>query len=834
MEHSQSGEQIPLLLSLDEVDGTHMPLVGGKAFRLAKLKQEGLNVPQGLVLTTAYFQAQLAHTRLTPLWAGSPDVAVSVDALNWLADTLKTKPLAPHLNQAILKEMERVFGPEEPTFAVRSSVVDEDQRDHSFAGIHLTELAVPRSAIPIAITRCWASALSGAAIQYRQQHGMSIQGIKIAILIQPMLTPEFSGIGFTLNPITGARNELVLEMAPGQGITLASGHIQPHMFRMQKTPPDYPLLEQTEPSPSQPVYRVVPFSAEERKDLARQLQLIEALFGEPQDIEWATAHHKTYILQTRPVTISTLPTQLTDQIWVQFDYPPPLPSPFFSSLLERSQADVLSYFLELGVDTGRAGEFGKLILGRPYLNLTLLNRMAAQLGYSLEGLLFGGGYEKLALERSPFKMDWRTAWRARRIQTKIFRQVQRAERAINSTEEQVDKLTTALKKSAATTAEWLAQARQMEELYGQLLRMWVQLETSTVLVAAVAGWLIDLPAAQLLALATQNAHTPDDEFRETLAGLAHRFKDDLPTRGYLQAGNFAAFADDPAVSPKFREEFEKLVDRFGQLAVHPADPASPRYREAPALLLALVQQRLQQTAPVGDKILQEAGWSAKLLVNRLERLYTLRHRLTNTSADTGSMCRRWGLQLGQQWVEAGWLAQPHDIFWLTIGEIERVLMAGESVGVTLSAAVQTRLASYRAYQTSQAPSQIRDGQLAAMPADGQLSGPVAEVAFGQPISPGQARGKVMVIRKPEEFTGGDGDIILVLPATGPEFLELLHRAAGLIVETGGLLSHGSVIAREYGIPGVANIPQATQRYRPGDTVLVDGSTGVVQVLESAA
>jgi pyruvate,water dikinase len=833
MERSQTGSLTPLLLNLDEVDGTHLPLVGGKAFRLAKLKQEGLNVPQGLVLTTACFQAQLAHTRLTPLWAGSPDVAVSADALNWLADTLKTKPLAPHLNQAILKELEQVFGPDEQTFAVRSSVVDEDQRDHSFAGIHLTELAVPRSAIPIAITRCWASALSGPAIQYRQQHGMSIQGIKIAILIQPMLTPEFAGIGFTLNPITGARNELVLEVAPGQGITLASGHIQPHMFRMQKLPPDYPLIEQTEPAPSQLVYSVVPFSAEERKDLAHQLQLIEALFGEPQDIEWATADNKIHILQSRPVTVSTLPTQLTDQIWVQLDYPKPLPSPFFSSLLERTQASVLSYFLELGVDTGRAVEFGKLILGRPYLNLTLLNRMAAQLGYSLEGLLFGGGYEKLAIERSPFKMDWRTAWRARRIQTKIFRQVQRAERAINTTEEQVDKLTTALKKSAVTAEEWLPQTRHMEELYGQLLRMWVQLETSMVLVTAVAGWLIDIPATQLLALAAHEPDNANDEFGEALAEVARSLKNDLKLQVYLQEGNFETFPDHPVISAEFREQFEKLLDQFGQVAVHPADPASPRYREDPPLLLQRLQQYLYQRQQLEDKALLEAGWSAKLLVNRLERLYALRHRLTNTSADTGSMCRRWGLQLGQQWVEAGWLAQPQDIFWLTMGEIERVLVAGESVGVTLSAAVQTRQESYRAYLAREAPARIRDWQIATMQAGGQLNGPEVDVAFGQPVSPGQARGRVMVIHKPEEFTDGEGDIILVLPSTGPEFLELLHRAAGLIVETGGLLSHGSVIAREYGIPAVANIPQATRRYHPGDTVLVDGSTGVVQVLEIA-
>ncbi|MCB0226321.1 MAG: hypothetical protein KDI02_21700, partial [Anaerolineae bacterium] len=106
-----------------------------------------------------------------------------------------------------------------------------------------------------------------------------------------------------------------------------------------------------------------------------------------------------------------------------------------------------------------------------------------------------------------------------------------------------------------------------------------------------------------------------------------------------------------------------------------------------------------------------------------------------------------------------------------------------------------------------------------------------DVFIGLPISPGQARGVVVVVRHPDEFNQIADNVILVMPSTDPAWLALLSSAAGLIVETGGLLSHGSVIAREYGLPAVANIPQATQRFQTGDTVLVDGSTGVIQLLE---
>ena len=205
------------LRTLDNIDGTDFSLVGGKAFRLALLRQNGLNVPPGLVLTTEFFEAQIKYAKLTPLWMGSPDVAVTTESLTWLSDSLKTKPIAKHLVDALHHQLDTVFDKTIDSFAVRSSAIDEDQRNHSFAGIHLTELGVPRSVLPIAITRCWASALGDVALKYRQVNGMSIQGIRMAVLIQPMLNPTCSGVGFTINPLTGNSEELIVEADVGAG-----------------------------------------------------------------------------------------------------------------------------------------------------------------------------------------------------------------------------------------------------------------------------------------------------------------------------------------------------------------------------------------------------------------------------------------------------------------------------------------------------------------------------------------------------------------------------------------------------------------------------------------
>jgi len=234
----------PWLRTLDEIEGGDLPLVGGKAFNLATLRRHGLPVPNGLVVTTAFFETQLGQHRLIPLWAGSPDVAVTEGALCWLADTLKVTPLTHELMGALRVRLAETF-PDVELFAVRSSAIDEDVAGHTFSGIHLSELGVPREVVPVSLGRCWASALSNPALQYRQQHGLSIQSIRLAVLIQPFIQPTAAGVAFTVNPLSGTRDELVIEATFGTGAAVVSGHVAPTRYRLANHPPDYPLVDWT-------------------------------------------------------------------------------------------------------------------------------------------------------------------------------------------------------------------------------------------------------------------------------------------------------------------------------------------------------------------------------------------------------------------------------------------------------------------------------------------------------------------------------------------------------------------------------------------------------------
>jgi pyruvate,water dikinase len=212
----------------------------------------------------------------------------------------------------------------------------------------------------------------------------------------------------------------------------------------------------------------------------------------------------------------------------------------------------------------------------------------------------------------------------------------------------------------------------------------------------------------------------------------------------------------------------------------------------------------------------------------------MRTRLRALYGQSMSGCRTWDLKLAARWTTKGWLAEHQDYFWLRMEEIERTLMAEAEVGPTLSALVRARRETYETYAATEMPYTLRESDVGRlMPGHGLVGTALSSVLSGLPVSPGQVQGRVIVLRQPEDLAHMQEGAILVTPSTDPAWFSIFPQARGLIVETGGLLSHGSIIAREFGLPAVANIPDATTRFRDGDLVLLDGGTGLVQILDPA-
>jgi pyruvate,water dikinase len=724
----------------------------------------------------------------------------------------------------------------------------------------LTELRVPRGALPIAITRCWASALSRAALEYRQVHGMSIQGIRVAVLIQPMLAPGCSGVGFTINPLTGSRDEFVIEASWGLGEAVVSGQVQPYFYKLANQPPDYPIIEQhpgsIPPPPETEPGRDGPLTAAELTDLAMQLAQVQALMGEAQDVEWAREDDSFFLLQTRPVAALPEAPPRLDIEWTRGSHPeflPELPSPLFGSLLERSQARAISFFKEVGLQVEGLGPYVKLILGRPYLNLTFLKRIISQVGLNPGNLLYTIGHTEPGSTGGQLSIDWGAVWQKRGIYWLLLKRAFSNTRHVKTYQATVDEALTRLEDGRfdAPPAAVLAQLRQHERIYNELfnanLGLAISISAATAVGSSLIAPLTPNPAIVVSTLALKDVKTSDAELNQALIQLSQLARQQPAVQNYL--------ADPAQTTPPspFQPEFERLLARYGHRAIYETDMGWPRYSDDPSPLLNIIRRYAQSDSISGfgeETAKAEVSWRSLIgevrwvqrwrcwlaapFIRTLRRLLLMRDRLNSVKARAMAAFRRWDLSLGQKWVERGWLVQADDIFWLTLEEVERTLMLEGDTVIGLSSTVQARKETYQTYAATKMPFTLTESQIPAIQLGvGLQAEATSDVLVGLPISPGQVRGTVLVLRHPDEFQRVADDIILVTSSTDPAWLPLLHLASGLIVEMGGLLSHGSVIAREYGLPAVANIVNATQIFQTGDSVLVDGSTGVVQILEPA-
>jgi len=588
--------------------------------------------------------------------------------------------------------------------------------------------------------------------------------------------------------------------------------------------------------------------------------------GEPQDVEWAQQDGKFFILQTRPVILPDQPPSTIDWTWTRGNYPeflPELPSPLFSSLLERTQLQGVTVFQQLGLKPDEQSPYARLILGRPYLNLTFLKRIISQAGLVPGNLLYTIGHTEPGGAGRNIPIDWSNAWRARRAYWRAFKQAFTMSGVVEEFQNTVDEVCSILNHPTLNVppTTLLSQFRQHEHVYAALfttnLKFSIAISTATAMASRLLGPLTPAPAPFVSALALKGVKTVDSSLNEALFNLGQlAYRDETTCQYFLNAAeDFADFADTGSVSMEFRMAFDNLLTKYGERAMYEADMGWPRYQEDPTALLDVIRQfaqsdiedtlhhHLHTGSTVGwdqldyrgvNRIVPWRRWLAVPFVRLLRRLSIMRDDANTQRARAIAACRHWNLTLGQYWTDKGWLTQPEDIFWLTLDEIERTLMVEENRGITLPVTVQARKETYQTYADTTMPFTVRESEIALIQLGvGFTTTDTSDVMVGLPVSPGQTRGRAVVLQNPHDYKMSDDDIILVLPSTDPTWLPLLRLAAGLVVEMGGLLSHGSVIAREYGLPAVANIPDATHRFHTGDIVLVDGSTGVVQIIEPA-
>ncbi len=814
------------LADIDEVDA---PFVGGKAFNCAWLARAGFRVPDGLVVTTQ----------------------ADDKALNRLAD---------HPWFAAFPASQR--------FAVRSSGIGEDSAGHSFAGVHDTFLDVAIADVAAAVRACLSSTGSEPARAYRETRGLAADAAA-GVLIQPMIAAAVSGVGFTVHPVTGA-DELLIDCAPGVGDQLVSGRIEPDHYRLQKR--SRAVIEQRVVAGRQPL------SHDELSRLADVLVRIEQHYGVPQDIEWAADETGPWILQSRPITTTAAVVGL-DIEWSRANL-----AEVFPDQMSPQALDGYDFLLNEGQRQFAGGLLGpeevfgppfKVFGGRMYINLSQLRRATQIGGTPAAALLRSLGHAEAITaadeiaRRPPIATIVRLFPDLARL---VWRDL-RAPRLVQALD---------IGNAAAIARLAVPQPDALDDrAIVDLLSEWRRGGADHMVVILTLGSLmvIEEQLRKALRAAGQDyeqfvyaqlaAGEPSVSTRQAfdLVALADVARQEPAAAAYLEArpDRFDDYRSALA-GTAFLEAFDRFLEAYGHRGLYESDWALPRFREDPTPLLfairthirnppaetrAAIAARLERTAADAWAALHASlTWWQRLtlqprvrfLVARLKQRYVLREHCRSELVRVLFHARRLQLVLAARFAGRGWIDAPSDYFLLLTKEIGAVV-GGEAEPAGLREIVRRRRQQRAAEARLTMPLYMRQSDVArvlspaaagaqAGEARGDASAPSVRAGrlTGLCVSRGVVTAEVVVIRDPREFALMKRGAILVAPATDPSWTPLFTLAAGVVVEVGGMLSHASTVAREYGLPALANVKQATTRLRTGDRVRLDASAGHADLL----
>ncbi|HEY7849256.1 MAG TPA: PEP/pyruvate-binding domain-containing protein [Ktedonobacterales bacterium] len=761
------------VLRLSECSRLDLPSIGTKAAHLAELAQEGFPVPVGFVLTADAFDRFLAANALN---LGSAQEAVAAASL------------PPDVAGALLTAAQELG---DVPLAVRSSALAEDLPEASFAGQYETVLDVRgEEALLAAVGRCFASAFSRRVSAYRTAHGQHAVG-RMAVLVQRLVAAEAAGVAFTANPVTGDRAETVISAVRGLGERLVSG---------LATPDEWIVRDQEARCQAAPEGAITADLARALADLARRIEA--HVGGTPQDVEWAWAEGEVFLLQARPITALTDPVT-----W------------------NASQPGTWARHVRLGEWLGDAVTplFESWLLTRIEERMFAdQQRMAGVPPPQPMHVVVNGWYfcSLSFLPSSPAGMLWRLL---RYVLPKALVHPRRAAMAVPFTakfgvelfvrEWRID----LLPRHQALVAQGTAQVEQLAppdlvSLIEALALMAGEYFTSITGVAGFA-WKAEMPLAAFyrrhLAPRIGGSH------QRLLCGLA---------------GESAVFASHAVTCLDWFHP--TLGERHVPAATGPDFSMEGRRRRAEAA-------RVNAEAEARVALAREPKLLARFeqLLARAQRFASIREEQVASFTLGWPLMRRALLRLGKLLRERDVLSAADGIFFLTRAELLETLAAG-APNTILAPVVAERRARWRR-QCRLAPPLVlgamtpmarrvfeRTENLFRSTADMVVTNGLS----GLPASPGRASGPICVIRTAEEFDRLQPGEVLVAPATTPAWTPLFARALAVVTDTGSPLAHASLAAREYGIPAVVGTGNATERLRDGQVVLVDGNTGVVEVL----
>ena len=859
------------VLDFQEIDQTQVAVVGGKGALLGELSRiEGIRVPAGFCVTTDAFQRILAEApsiddrldRLSPL---KPDDREAIRALSAeIRRALEGIAIPEDLASAITRPLARLG--EQAAYAVRSSATAEDLPTASFAGQQDTYLnVVGRAAILQHVSRCWASLFTERAVTYRLRNGFDHRKVHMAVVVQQMVFPQAAGILFTADPVTFNRKVASVEASFGLGEALVSGLVNPDVYKVRdgevvaKAVATKQLAIHASPAGGTHEQAIEPERQQQPAltdaQVVRLAQLgrrIEAHFGRPQDIEWCLVDDGFQVVQSRAITtLFPIPAagDRENHVYVSVGHQQMMTDPMKPLGLSLWQLTTPRPMCEAGgrlfVDVTRglaspASRAGLLeVLGRSDPLIRDALQTILERGYFISSLPDEGpGGAPADDAPAPIETD----------PAIVAELIGRNQASIAALKRDIRT------KSGSALLDFILADIQ------ELKRILFDPRSHQVIMAAMQAtwwlndqlqaWLGEKNAADTL---TQSVpHNVTSEMGLALLDVAEMIRPHPNVVASLQNVEDEGFLDELAKLEGGREARDAIrayLDKYGMRCVGEIDITKPRWSERPTTLMPVIlgniknfepgagQRRFEQgrqeackkeqellerlrVLPDGERKAEEA----KRMIDRVRTFIGYREYPKYGMVSRYFVYKQALLEEAERLVQAHVLREKEDIFYLTLQELHDVVRTNQ-VDQQL---IRQREDAFRSYQALTPPRVLTsDGEVIA--GAYRRDDLPAGALVGLPVSAGTIEGRARVILDMAEADLEAGDI-LVTAYTDPSWTPLFVAIKGLVTEVGGLMTHGAVIAREYGLPAIVGVEHATQLIRDGQRIRVHGTDGYIEIL----
>lgn len=853
-------------------------VVGGKANSLINLTKGGFNVPKGSVLSIGFFEEWIKELCENP---DLDDKWHDPESFTELAKKLKEKARSLVFNESQKSIIYRILKShgEKKLYAVRSSSPEEDLAGSSFAGGYETILGANKVNILDAVKKAFLSCMDERVFYYKHQNGFDTSVLSIAIVIQEQIASEISGVGFSLNPINNCFDEAVINANSGLGESVVSGMITPDEYVVDKVTLD--LISKELGSKEQAIVlgkdggtKVVEgkkgefvLNSDQVTQLTKSITQIEKYYGFPIDIEWAFYNNELYILQARPITTYV---PLPEEMQTTRDERPVLY--LDGSLTKQGISDPISYLgcegltltqkvmfeAMMGKDvmSDIKGGLGTTRGGRMYINLS--NTVRFQ---NLKRVIAAWETVDVATTKMLKTLDLTEYTKGKSdpfMKGALWGTIKNNLGAIKYTKQ-------ALKDPDGYKA-WY---QNFENEYDRYLDN-INLDCDDIYSKSeeVLSGFIDLLekmvcmtyAAELSRKSIEKQlkkHFEDGERRMQYLerSLPDNITVDMGIDMYklskyseikdMSYSEFSNLLNSGKLSKTFKHEWDKYIQKYGCRTNNELDIAMARSSEKIEELFNQIKnmsdiadefspvhihnesqkQREKTFTELISKLPSSAGKKLSKKYEVLVKLGGKRESLKYWYVRALTVVRKLVDYRANKLVETGILNDTKDIYWLGFNDIEK---ASHMSSKRVYKIIEENKKYYRILdQVSEFPRLIDSrGKILRMPRiepkDGEIS--------GQPISPGTVRGKVKVLKTPTEKELLPGEI-MVTRATDPGWTPLFINASAIILEVGGLLQHGALVAREYGKPCIAGIVDAMKVFEDGQLIEVNAETGIIKFLK---